>query len=358
MLLPASQKITRLFSERNREWRVQSSMKWLISSFLIVISLAGMAQAGGQDQRASLLNAYQTTVTATGSSAAVQAGNWQLEKERNPKNVLAWLNYYLWTDRNKELPAGQKKELLAQTLKDAGKHIKGTAAWHILNYLQSGKKDSASLLKALTTAESNYWVYPYAVQYAVMKQNETALKEYTGKLNAIAPLSPGLYEYHYNVLMSANSGATIYAQGLNDLVPLAVLQQAYGFRRDVRLRYYDGGIREKENAYLCLSSGREIISQYPLAAYTGLLVKIEGSDINEMKEHMEKNFTLVYLNQSNYLSGELSQLYKNYLPSFLLLYQQYKATGNEAGGAAIKTLILKIAGQAGITEEVLKQLNR
>jgi plasmid replication initiation protein len=88
------------------------------------------------------------------------------------------------------------------------------------------------------------------------------------------------------------------------------------------------------------------------------LVKIEGGDINEMKEHVEKNFTLVYLNQSNYLSGELSQLYKNYLPSFLLLYQQYKATGNEAGGAAIKTLILKIAGQAGITEEVLKQLNR
>jgi hypothetical protein len=158
--------------------------------------------------------------------------------------------------------------------------------------------------------------------------------------------------------MSADSNATIYGRGLNDIVPMAILQQVYNVRKDIHLRYYTGYTKETGHTYLCLSLGRESLSQYPQAAYTGLLVKLAGDPgIDELKKHTEYDFDLHELETEVHPATDIDQLYKNYLPGFILLYKNYRQSGNRRA-EKIKEYINKIAGNAGIEEVIMDLLDK
>ena len=326
----------------------------LLASSLIVMNGSGQVP-GNQSQN---LVPARNSIVQSGTSASAWAKNWKLEKERDPGNANAWLNYYLWTDRNKELTGGQKKQELAQAVRDARTYIDGSVHYLLMLYLQSGKKDSASLYKAIKQKSNAYLIYPYLVQYAIITQNEKALRQYADELNGTDPLWPGLYEYHYNVLMSADSNATIYAQGLNDLVPMAIVQQVHQVRKDIRLRFYDGDITEQKNpVYLCLSLGKDVLAKYQNSFCTGLLVKISAKqDPDELKKHVER-FSMDFLKDDQSWANELALLYRNYLPGFLFLYKYYKAVNNSKAGE-LKALIDKIAARSGTTDEVNKLLEK
>lgn len=321
---------------------------------ILVLFLFVFTRSIGQASSASpyLINAASTMLPSANSPQQIttQAENWRTQKIQSPRNAAAWFNYYLWTERDKRLSYKEKKGLLSAAVTEAQQFISQSAEYYLLLYLESGKKDSASLYKALSLTTDKSLVYPYVIQYCIIQQDYTAVADYAQKLDELKPLSESLHTYHYNVLMSADSNAVIYGKGLYDLIPMAQAQYAHKVRRDIRLRYYEGMPANEANAYLCLSLGKEILSQYPNGSYTGLLVKIKGTpDIKELKKHIEKDMNLWFLRVAGYWE-DAEQLYKNYLPSFVLLYRHYKKTDN-AEAERMQILIQEIARKAGITEE-------
>ena len=270
-----------------------------------------------------------------------------------PANAANWLDYYKWIMQTKELNTTAKEQLQSQTIQASTKYIGGSWQFSLMNFIYSGKRNKTFLDAALGNASDKAVIYPYAIQYALIMQDDSLLKEYATALNELNPLSPALYEYHYNALMSAGENATIYAKGLSDLAPMAVLQQVYGIRNDIRLKYYSQTITDTVNAYICLSAGKEIIQSYSNAAYAGLLIRISGTQASPELQHSMSRFNLTQLNRLQGLDVEEQAIYKNYLPSFILLYRYFK-TNNDPAAAKWKSMLNKIGRLTGNSDSINK----
>ena len=326
--------------------RVQNNMKYLLFLINICSSLVINAQSGKdlQDKPSVKQNTNDKSIS----------GSAYLNLEANKSNPDAWIRYYLNTERNESVSKELRQKILTSTFESSQQYIAGTWQYNLMMFLQSGKKDGAALHRALDVGDKAI-VYPYAVQHAIITGNTSDLNKYTAVLNDIRPLSPVVYQYHYNTLMSAGRNATIYAKGLLDLVPLAIVQQQYKIRPDIKLKYYESTIQQEENAYICLSSGKEILEQYPQAAYTGLLIKVKSA--NTIKE-LEKNFgsfDLTAIKEGAVLTYEETEMHKNYLPSFILLHRYYKKK-KISKADDLFNLIISIAEKAGIKDTVNKLL--
>lgn len=327
--------------------------------FLIfLIALKGKSQsAGSVNSETSLLNAVNVTIPGSNSNTATeQASNWEMQVKQNPWNESNWLNYYLWTERKNDIEAKDKEKLLSQIIDDGKQYIAEKPQYQLLLFLKSGKKDTVSISKAIQMAGYELWLMPFAIQHFIIVNNKTLLQEYCLNLEHKQPLKSGLYQYYFNTLMSADTNAIIYARGLNDIVPMAILQQVYNIRKDISLKYYNGTIKDEKNTYLGLSLGKKIITQYPGAACTGLLVKItDEPTLEELKKHVE-DFKLSELKSIN-TDEDLAELYKNYLPAFIMLYKYYKPLNmNKAG--EIRNNILIIASATGMEKEVSQLLDK
>jgi hypothetical protein len=331
---------------------------YMRSIFLVLFMVAAAASLGQ--------SIPHTNSSAVSADAAITANAAKLSAElSNSREALAshvysgqaWLNTYLWAARDKRLGQAGKISLLDSLATASRQFIAGKWQYHLLLFLQSGKKDSMALQDALLLSDNKAAVYPYLVQYAIIKNDAGQLEKYTAAFNALQPLTATLYQYHFNALMSVGKNGTVYARGLNDLVPMAVLQQQFNIRRDIQLRYYNDTLSVPENSYLSLSLGKEVLDKYPLASYTGLMVKSgkEKTGADELFAHVN-DFDLSAL-QNNGWSGEETALYKNYLPGFILLYNRYRMDKPQ-WSATMYQMILRIAGQAGIEQPVLKMLAR
>jgi hypothetical protein len=327
-------------------------MKQLFLFLLFTYPLILYAQSVSNAQT-SHTSAIITTSQLTAEAASLQLRNWEAAVMRDPNNAEAWYNYYIWMERNPDIRSGNKEKRLSQVLKDAGNHIQHQAAYHLMRYLQSQKKDTASLMKAVSLKGNADITYPYLVQYQVMNNDKASLQATCRLIESARPMTPSSYKYHFNVLMSADSNAVIYSKGLNDLVPMAVLQQVYHIRNDIRLVSYQDGMEIKPGSYLCLSMGASFLSRYPDASCTGLLVKLSKTPaFEELKKNVEDRFDLDSL-QFNSPDPGTVQLQKNYLPGFILLYRYYVKMNNPRQHS-LKIVIQKIAALAGVTESVYK----
>lgn len=326
-------------------------MKSIFCCLLLLASASACAQSIKGEQNASpnrrqLLQAHQVSISVNAvQSPSFQANNWKAETMANPKNATAWLNYYLWTSREKTLAGREKQETLAHIATQAEQHANRSTAVYLIRYLQSAMKDSAALYQAFATSEDKALVYPYLIQHAVLTNNRPAIARHATAFERLSPLSPALTEYYHNLLMSADSGTVVYAQGINDLSSIAIVQQQ-GIRPDVTLKYYGGQPLEK-NAYLCLSLGKETLQQHPAASFSGLLAA-PGSKVpvEQILQKLEQQFIFQFLDGATALQPEVAVLYKNYLPSFLLLYR-YLKENNESSTAQWEARILKIARWSG-----------
>ncbi len=297
--------------------------------FGILLSLNFLVSSGQSASNSSHVNFSGldrsfSSAAISSANATIQLNKWRQQTQLQPEDATAWLNYYNWQDREKSGTTGDKKEALQHIFKSAERSIAGTWQYSLMTFLKSGKRDSSALFDAVTRSDEKATLYPYVVQYALIRENKFLLAQYCEDVNRTNPLSPLMYEYHYNALMSAGQQATIYARGLNDLVPMAVLQQVYGVRKDVHLKYYEGSAAE--NSYLCLSAGKDELTKYPNAIYTGLLIKL-GSE-EELKKHYESNLSFARLDATAALSADEAIVYKNYLPAFILLYRMYKKSND------------------------------
>ncbi len=287
-------------------------MKYLFILLLGAIPYAASCQTTGNPIQEKQSSAEISTISSKKVNAA------QLEKLAGDL-----LNNYISTEINKSLSVNERAASLTSIYNAAAQKIAGTWQLHLLQFLQSNKRDPNAIEMALATGDKRI-VLPYAIQFTIIHNDRSGLSQYTAALDSLVPIERNAFVYHYNTLMSANTNATIYAKGLLDLVPLAVLQQQHHIRKDIRLKYYEGNIQETENAYLCLSIGKDILLQYPEASFTGLLIKIHADNtISELEKHIFSDFDL-----SNFTSQQLSFSNevpnKNYLPAFILLYKYYK----------------------------------
>jgi hypothetical protein len=295
---------------------------------------------------ANLVNAADQ-LAGSSISADQQAKNWEYQKNENLYNSKAWFNYYVWTARDKSLSKVERRKALTTIISESNEYIAGKSEYYLMNFLHTGKKDSTAVYKALETATDKSMVYPYLIQYAIISSHETEMAKWCRALDNANRLSPWLYQYHYNTLMSADTNAIIYASGLNDLVPMAVLQQVYHVRKDIRLKYYDGHIASQQQAYLCVSLGKDVLAGYPQAVCTGLLVKVHAqTTFDELKNHIEKKFNWQLLNSNREWPKDVAQLYCNYLPGLIMLYRYYTAN-NDSRANNLKMLIQKIAVRGG-----------
>lgn len=327
--------------------RVQHYMRSILIIWLIVISLFAGAQSVPAKVTSSAATARLSSPIAASGNAAAQTETWRRQILTNPVDANAWLNYYTWKERS---DANNKTELREIYAASSDK-IAGTWQHSLIQFLQSGRRDSASLFTALRLSYSNPALYPYAVQYTIIANDDVLLPLYCKALNEAAPLPPALYEYHLNTLLSAGQNATVYAKGLNDLVPLAVLQQVYGIRKDLQLKYYEGPVNEA-NAYLCLSLGKEVLQQYPNAEYTGILVKMGNAETALESTEIPEKYNLHYLKNASSLSEAEKLIYKNYLPSFIILYKSY-VNQNDKKAQEWKSIIEKL-GVLTDSEAVIK----
>lgn len=325
-------------------------MKAIFIIWLTVLSLVANAQSANIPQQTNVAVSGLSAHAVAGSNVATQINSWKMKLQSNPKDANAWVNYYIWTDRSKTATP-DKQAQLKSIFTQSQENIAGTWQEKLIQFLQADKRDSASLFAALRLSYSNPALYPYAVQYAIIANDDDLTRLYSKAANDAAPLSAALYEYHYNTLMSAAPNGIIYAKGLNDLVPLAIMQNVYGIRKDIELKYYEGKAPEAD-AYLCLSLGKEVLEQYPQAAYTGLLVKVNTASAGaENAIHLTKNFSLKTLKSISTLNEEEKLIYRNYLPSFLILYKNYKAK-NDPHAKEWKEITEKLASLTGTVETV------
>jgi hypothetical protein len=343
------------FIERNPRMSVPGYMRSILLVLFMVTVVAGLGQS--IPNKGSSTVSADAVITANAAKLSAELSNSRQALSLHVYSGQAWLNTYLWAARDKRLGQAEKISLLDSLATASRQFIAGQWQYHLLLFLQSGKKDSMALQDALLLSDNKAAVYPYLVQYAIIKKDAGQLEKYTAAFNALQPLTATLYQYHFNALMSVGKNGTVYARGLNDLVPMAVLQQQFNIRRDIRLRYYNDTISATENSYLCLSLGKEVLDKYPLASYTGLMVKLDKGEksVDELLDHVN-DFDLSAL-QNDVWAGEETALYKNYLPGFILLYNRYRAD-KPGWSVTMYQMILRIARQAGIEQPVLKMLAR
>jgi hypothetical protein len=333
-------------------------MNYLCTIILILISPLAWGQSISPAEKSLEAGKVITAAKIDAKAVNEQAGIWKNKVLVQPQNSIGWLNYFTWTDREKGISATDKALLLNQIVAESQKHIDQTPTFYLMKYLASGKRDSNSLFTAFEKETDKKWLYPYMIQSSIISQNKLSLAKFCELQNEEAPLSKALYEYHFNVLVSADVGATIYSLGMNDLIPMAVMQQVYHVREDVQLKYYPGEVSSDNNNYLVLSLGKDVLLNYSSAAYTGLLVKVKNENaFKELVTHFEKDFKLTEINNAPQFYPEERELYKNYLPSFILLYRYYLKT-DLAKAAKVKSLIDKISYANHIEEQVNKAINR
>lgn len=274
----------------------------------------------------------------------------------NPSDANLWLQYYKQTEHLPNNNTTNRKKIQSTILEQAPSFISSSWELPLMQFLFSNKRDRASLETALNVSTNKKEIYPYAIQHGIITGDENFISTYAYALNEVAPLSGLLYEYHYNTLMSAAPNSTVYAKGLQDLVPLAVLQQVFQVRTDIVLKYYENKLTPSPNTYICLSAGKDILLQYPNAGYTGLLIKIQADEsIEELEQHLQQKFTLTGLEHATELNVAEKQIYRNYLPSFLLLYKRYQQT-QDSRAAEWKKTIEKLATLTGDSQKVNQQL--
>ena len=155
--------------------RVQPVMRSYFFAWLLMSSTIAFSQAGPPDKTATsnrrslLLKANDVIAAGTQrQSPSFQAANWKAEAEQNPADASAWLNYYLWTSREKNLFPVEKESRLAEIFSQAEKQGRQSAEYFLLKYLQSGKKDSGSLNKAFDLSNDKTTLCQYKIQHAII----------------------------------------------------------------------------------------------------------------------------------------------------------------------------------------------
>jgi hypothetical protein len=245
-----------------------------------------------------------------------------------------------------------------------------------------------------------------------MAQDLVRRKEINKRWLESGKYSPGILAYNYNVLATLAPNAVIITGGDNDTFPLWILQDGLGFRPDVTVintfLAKDASYRKRLFARLGINTTSDTEQKLESAANTnneGTFQELLFTQaIAHLKAHplyfaltlgtpdsfknLEKNLYLVGLanlyseekiDNMALLRANVEQKYKldyltvrfykdpaatvvtmfdqSYLSPFILLHNHYKLGGEAQKAAQIKTILVKIARENKLEEQVMPLLS-
>ncbi len=349
-----------------------------------------------------------------------QANLWKKEIDRKPSSPLAWLYFYTanrmagivdnekWSKSGKSYFYG-----LDSIVSDMKKAIPNTFEYY---YIQAYNNNSFSedkdvnLLKAYETDPSRPEDYDEFISQYELKRNLAKRKEFCEKMYNSNEISPGVYQWNYNVLAGLEKNAILFTGGDNDTYPAWILQDVKNYRPDVLVlnvsllcidsyrekifselkikpwvfdtvkfktaknknTAYSGQILSHilDNysagpLYFSLTLYPEYYEDYKKDAYlTGLAFKYSKEKFDNialLRKNFENNFLLDYLRES--FSNDISesvvkQINMNYIPAFLKLYEHYELAGDKGKANKIKEVVTIIATDNGKESDVKEWFNK
>lgn len=314
-----------------------------------------------------------------------QTKAWQLETNAHANNALAWLNYYAAS-----VFAQEPTEKLARIAAQMEKAVPGTYELLVVRgWNSSAKKDAYTVLQkafALNPERPEaYGTLQLLSEYHLDQQNR---KRFSENLFKFAQVSPSLLNYSYNVLQSVEPSSILITEGESTTIPLFLLQDAFGIRKDVCIlnlemlndgnylerKFKDAGISYDANRsmnaaafcaqlpkmnsekkfYYALTISKENVNSIKEYLYVVGLASLHSlsnvDNIAQIRKNLEKQFLMDYLTVdfNGRASNDAGQQFSpNYLLSMILLYESYIKEGAIEKAKELRSLMEKIAKDSG-----------
>ncbi|UCE19961.1 MAG: hypothetical protein JSV84_06355 [Gemmatimonadota bacterium] len=160
---------------------------------------------------------------------------WKNEIGINPQNEDAWYNYFFaarygWA--NVEGQTETREALLDSIYSEMGKAIPDSWVYHYIHYYNYGT-DFSRLEKAYGIHPGEPDLYWEFMKEYEMTGNKEKKKEFCTKLYRSKAISPGILNFNYNMLISAQENAILIVNGDNDTYPAWILQVVKEVREDI-----------------------------------------------------------------------------------------------------------------------------
>lgn len=203
-------------------------MSRLIFVFLLVSSWNAMASPEKILPKTLVIKSlnYYTT----------QANAWTEEVSRDSHKADAWFNLYAASNYAQATPAR-----LRQIVDDMSKAVPDTYEWLVVKGWNEGLQRSARpyLDQAFIRNPENPEVYSLLQFTSELDLKTEQRQEFSRRLFNSDRISSSLLNYSYNVLMSVEPSSILITEGESTTVPLFVLQDVFGIRKDVGILNLD-----------------------------------------------------------------------------------------------------------------------
>lgn len=330
---------------------------------------------------------------------------WKADLDLNKQNGDAWLNYYAASRALRilsEANSAEEKKYLEQCTaiaKDAYANMPNSFEGNYLMYWNGtlGEKTEQYLIKAYELRPEDPRVLLDYLIKAELEQDKATFSKVAKKLYEINRMPAGALNWAYNVLTEVSENGIVLTAGDNDTYALWIAQEAFNYRKDVKVintslilfddyrskLFKDLGIGPIEMASPTLffkqifenkakipvhvstsASGNfkdsSITDNLYLTGLTYLYSLEDIENIAVIKRNFEKRFLLDHLTKTfSYSYGDLDARIKHmYLPALMKLYLHSKTADDLEGIAYYKGLIDAIAKELDIEAEIKKALEQ
>ena len=350
-----------------------------------------------------------------------QADLWKKEIDKNPSSEEAWYNYY---NANRyahfeDIERKDKQASLDRIIEDMGKAIPETYTFYLLKYWNMySVEDYTFVEKAYAINPDRPDTYYPFMSRAEIKGDVKTVDKFARKLYDSKDISPWLYNYNYNVLMSVKPNAILFTNGDNDTYPAWILQHMHKVRPDVTvmnlsLCHIEEYLQNKLKSRGIKASAKEILNNAKIShpekvtrfdnnKMVGDLIKIfqeqkpdiplcfaltvykkytediaddlyivglayqyskeRIDNIAQIKKNLESNLRLDYLKYDWYNENQLGvsmmhNMNMNYMVPMIMLAEHYKETGQTDKKDMWRDLAISLVKKAGKTE-VLEEIKK
>ncbi|UCF63291.1 MAG: hypothetical protein JSW33_12075 [bacterium] len=340
-----------------------------------------------------------------------QADLWKTEIDRNPKNAVAWRNYYnavRYAKFTETIHTKEKRQKLSEIIDDMGKAIPNSYTYYFLKHKNDAKVGEIEFLeKAFELDPDQPELYSDFVGHYEYVGNEKKMREFLEKWYHSRDMAPGLLHYNYNVLMSTSKNAILFTNGDNDTYPVWMLQRIKNVRSDVTVlntslmmadkQYLERKLMEKgikvdygklpayRSPEFAAALGTYITEIYPdvpvyyaLTVYEKFIESIKenlyivGLAYKYSKERIDNkavikkninNFRLDYLKydwySEDYLATSLmDKLNLNYVAGMVNLTEHYHESGEDETAKYWAEEALYLAKKTGFDDELMKDFEK
>lgn len=317
-----------------------------------------------------------------------QAVFWKRQIDKNPEQPDYWFNYYFSLSYANS--PSETRDRVARSVLEKWPDSFDSKLIAAKNYGFS--ETGLNFYRQVKASQPDHpEVLSMGLLKAEIEEDLQARRSIAKRLYELKLISPSLYNYAYNLLMSVEDGGVLFSESGNTSIPMLVLQDVLNIRKDVKIvnvnlleesayrsKIYNSLLVRPQNPYKGISSvitnlpveNPDISFYYSLTLKKDLIADISGK-LNI------SGLALKYLKEGENSSGELARntsrflvdylltdfnnegdgaagrvLEPNYLPGFIILRSHYRQTNQPEQLAKINTLIYSVSDFAGITKKV------